>query len=162
MRKQIKFSTGIFAAAMMLLFSLQVLAQTKAVVAPAGTVSNVVTLTPPSTQKQITRAQFMAMEGSEQQVVLSNLDKYSISDLVNATPVDMTQRKANASYIAADNFTTMSKDQQWQVLKNPSANIVVQEASQIPKIRVTKEEYQSFTQERKLEVRNSSEYIIVD
>ena len=162
MRKQIKFSTGIFAVAMMLLFSLQVVAQSKAVVAPAGTVSNVVSLTPASTQKQITRAQFMAMESSEQQVVLNNLDKYSISDLVNATPVDITQRKANASYIAAGNFATMSKDQQWQVLKNPSANIVVQEAAQIPKIRITKEEYQSYTQERKLEVRNSPEYIIVD
>jgi len=162
MKKQFMFSLGALVLAMTLIFSTSVSAQQKSAGVPTGVSTVHSGSSATAAQKQITRAQFIQLSGSEQAALLADMSNVNITDLVNATPSDLAHRQDNLFYIPAAEFKNYSADRQWQILKNPNSYKVVQDAAQIPKIEIPKAQYDAMPQSKKDIIRNSSDYIIIN
>lgn len=162
MKRRLNLYVGMLAAAMLLIFNSNVWAQGKATTPGPVQVSAGGPAPAQSTQKHLTREEFAQLEGDGQAVVLANLNSYVISDLVNATPADLATRKSDVFYVPVADFLTYPTERQWLILKNPTTYIVVQDAASIPKIEISKAEYDALSTEKKINVRNSSEYIIIN
>jgi hypothetical protein len=81
---------------------------------------------------QCSRAQFTALSADQQRELITKMPDLKITDLVNATSIQMKSKEPNATYVTEEKFIKGDASLKLQVLNNPSKYIVVQNADQVP------------------------------
>jgi hypothetical protein len=114
------------------------------------------------TPTEITRAQLLAMQHNDLRLALENLDFYKITDLVNASAAQLSQRQENIIYMTVDLFYNSDLERKMHVLNNPSRYVIVKEQSMIPKATVSRAHFNTLSPEKKQSMLNSGDFIITD
>ncbi|HKR05412.1 MAG TPA: hypothetical protein VJY62_12325 [Bacteroidia bacterium] len=123
-------------------------------------------------ERKFTRAQFVAMSEADQNEIASNLSRYEITDLLNATPG--AQFQENVFYIPVADFKAFDILKQIHIIKNPSDYVIVQNAAAIPvntissetpsitKYKISRAEFNTFPPEKKKAIENSKDFVITE
>jgi len=126
-----------------------------------STQGSVPAVTPPGV-RGITRSQFVQMNMDQQRNVLTDHTRIQITDLVNATSADLNQRLPNVFYVPAEDFRNYDISRKIQILNNPDTYKVVSAKSAIPKIQISRTEFNSLPATKQESIRNSGEFVITD
>lgn len=113
------------------------------------------------TPRILSRSQFVALPIEQQQEAASSL-KTEITDLVNAAPGQLTLRNPDLFYIVADQFNDLPVDRKIIILNRPDKYVVVNKASDIPKIKIPRSEFESLPKVKQQAMMNSGEFMITD
>lgn len=112
-----------------------------------------------ATGKEFTRADIMKMSMEELKLHLVK-NPAVITDLVNATDEHLTYKNPNLVYLSVDEFNNCSYEKKAHIIKNPDTYIVYARAADFNKMRMSREEFESLSAERKKYVLDSGLYII--
>ncbi len=114
---------------------------------------------PPRT---ITREEFSFMTMDMQKVILTNSEYTTITDLVNATPSDLKYRQSQLFYVPLADFNNYPFYKKMQILNQPELYKIVKSSSQIPKMQISRAEFNSLSSVKQQAIKNSPDFVIAD
>jgi hypothetical protein len=114
-----------------------------------------------SSGRTLSRDQFAKLSEKDQQMFFMNPSN-NISDLVNATPVQLKSRVEGAFYVRSEDFNSMSPERKAHLVRNTdNVYIVVPKGAAIPKNRIFESEFNKLSAEKRKAMLDSNDFEII-